>query len=189
MWNVTLGYTAIHFNDLGNSTGKSFPDLPHRPANVQIYDAVMVVVSRKLGRKYRTNRVLNPGPVVCFDCLEEFSRIILLMCCHSVNQETIWAFIALVHFFKRKVDIWHYIGPSKCKKDGCKIIWHYIGFPNFSGRNTFSLGQPIFFIQANVGIMVQYVQGRVHIIIIPAYRYSKTRKESVGSSSNFSVPT
>ena len=25
----------------------------------------MVVVSRKLGRKYRTNRVLHPGPVVC----------------------------------------------------------------------------------------------------------------------------
>ena len=28
-------------------------------------DTDMVVVSRKLGRKYRTNRVLNPGPVVC----------------------------------------------------------------------------------------------------------------------------
>ena len=27
------------------------------------YDAV--VVSQKLGRKYRTNQVLNPGPVVC----------------------------------------------------------------------------------------------------------------------------
>ena len=28
-------------------------------------DAVMVQVSRKLCRKYRTNQVLNPGPVVC----------------------------------------------------------------------------------------------------------------------------
>ena len=43
---------------------KSFPDLPHTPANAQL-DAVMVVNSRKLSRKYRTNRVLNPGPVVC----------------------------------------------------------------------------------------------------------------------------
>ena len=40
------------------------PDLPHTPANAQL-DAVMVVNSRKLSRKYRTNRVLNPGPVVC----------------------------------------------------------------------------------------------------------------------------
>ena len=38
--------------------------LPHTPANAQL-DAVMVVNSRKLSRKYRTNRVLNPGPVVC----------------------------------------------------------------------------------------------------------------------------
>ena len=34
-------------------------------SNALLYDAVMVVVRRKLGRKYRTNRVLNPGPVVC----------------------------------------------------------------------------------------------------------------------------
>ena len=45
-------------------TGKSFHDLPHTPANAQ-RDAVMVVISRKLGRKYRTIRVLNAGPVVC----------------------------------------------------------------------------------------------------------------------------
>ena len=56
MWNVTLEYTATHF--------KSFPDLPHTPANAQL-DAVMVVNSWKLSRKYRTNRVLNPGHVVC----------------------------------------------------------------------------------------------------------------------------
>ena len=36
----------------------------HTPTNA-LLDAVMVVNSRKLGRKYRTNRVLNPGPVVC----------------------------------------------------------------------------------------------------------------------------
>ena len=40
------------------------PDLPHTPANAQL-DAVIVVNSRKLSRKYRTNRVLNPGPMVC----------------------------------------------------------------------------------------------------------------------------
>ena len=34
-----------------NTIGKSLPDLPHIPANVQLYDAVMVVVSRKLGIK------------------------------------------------------------------------------------------------------------------------------------------
>ena len=45
---------------------KSSLDLPHTPATAQPYDAVMVVVSRKLGRKYHnyTNRVLNPRPVV-----------------------------------------------------------------------------------------------------------------------------
>ena len=46
-------------------TGKSFPDLPHKQANDQLYDAVMVVGSQKLGRKYRTIRILNLGPVVC----------------------------------------------------------------------------------------------------------------------------
>ena len=40
------------------------PDLSHTPANAQL-DAVMVVNSRKLSRKYHTNWVLNPGPVVC----------------------------------------------------------------------------------------------------------------------------
>ena len=41
---------------------ESFPDLPHRPANAQLYDTDMMVVSREPGRKYPTNRVLNPGP-------------------------------------------------------------------------------------------------------------------------------
>ena len=31
--------------------GKSFPDLPHTPSNAQLYDAVVVVASQKLGRK------------------------------------------------------------------------------------------------------------------------------------------
>ena len=43
---------------------KSFPDLPHTTANAQL-DAVMVVNSWKFSRKYYTNQVLNPGPVVC----------------------------------------------------------------------------------------------------------------------------
>ena len=36
----------------------------HTPANAQLYDAVMVVVILKFGRKYCINRVLNPGPMV-----------------------------------------------------------------------------------------------------------------------------
>ena len=48
----------------GGLIGKSFPDIPQTPANAQL-DALMVVNSRKLSRKYHTNRVLNRGPVVC----------------------------------------------------------------------------------------------------------------------------
>ena len=48
-----------------NVTLESIPDLPHTPANAQLYDAVMVVVSRKLNRKYRINQFLNPGPLAC----------------------------------------------------------------------------------------------------------------------------
>ena len=43
-------------------TGKYLPDLQHTPGEAKFYDAVMVIVSQKLDRKYR---VLNPGPVVC----------------------------------------------------------------------------------------------------------------------------
>ena len=67
MWNTTLQYTATHFNvgeGGGGLIGKSFPDIPQTTANAQL-DAVMVVNSRKLSRKYHTNRVLNRGPVVC----------------------------------------------------------------------------------------------------------------------------
>ena len=31
--------------------GKSIPDLPHTPAKAELYDAVMMVISQKLGRK------------------------------------------------------------------------------------------------------------------------------------------
>ena len=39
------------------------PDLPHTHSS-ELFNSVMVLVSRKLGRKYRTNWVLNPEPVV-----------------------------------------------------------------------------------------------------------------------------
>ena len=41
--------------------GKSIPDLPHTPANAQLYDAIMVVVSQKLGGKCTVH--LNSGPI------------------------------------------------------------------------------------------------------------------------------
>ena len=53
MWNVTLEYTATHFNVMGET----------RPGNPS--DAVMVACIGKLSRKYITNRVLNPWHVVC----------------------------------------------------------------------------------------------------------------------------
>ena len=71
--------------DVERHTGIMFwarPDreiLPHTPANAQLFDAVMVVVSRKLGRKFRTNRVLNPGPVVC-ESITLSARPQLLLC-------------------------------------------------------------------------------------------------------------
>ena len=57
MWNVTLEYTASHFNVLGK-TRPGYPSLTFHTHQQTLYDAVMVVVSGKLGRKYRTNRVL-----------------------------------------------------------------------------------------------------------------------------------
>ena len=49
-------HTEIHyypiFTCLGSDPiGKSFPDLKHKQVNAQLYNAVMVVVSQKLGRK------------------------------------------------------------------------------------------------------------------------------------------
>ena len=64
VWNVTLEYTATYFNVLGETRPGNPSPTFLIPANAQL-DAVMVVISRKLGRKYRTNRVLNPGHVVC----------------------------------------------------------------------------------------------------------------------------
>ena len=58
MWNVTLEYTATHFNVLCvTRPANPSPDLPHTPANAQL-NAVMVVISWKLSRKYCTNRDL-----------------------------------------------------------------------------------------------------------------------------------
>ena len=71
MWNVTLEYTATHFNVLGQTlTGKSFLgfflDLPQTLVNAQLYDAVMVVnQSEAWYEVYRTHWTLTPGPVAC----------------------------------------------------------------------------------------------------------------------------
>ena len=54
MWNVTLEYTATHFNVLGETRLGNPSTTFNTPANAQL-DAVMVVNSRKLSRKYRTN--------------------------------------------------------------------------------------------------------------------------------------
>ena len=50
MWNVTLEYTTTNFNILGQTRSK-YASFPHTPGNTHLYDAVMVVVSQKLGRK------------------------------------------------------------------------------------------------------------------------------------------
>ena len=54
MWNVTLEYTTTgtHLNVLDQTqSGNPSATFPHTPANVQLYDTGMVVVSQKLGRK------------------------------------------------------------------------------------------------------------------------------------------
>ena len=61
MWNVTLEYTATHFNVLD----KTRPGNPSTHPSERSTDSGMVAGSWKLGRKYRKNRVENPGPVVC----------------------------------------------------------------------------------------------------------------------------
>ena len=95
MCNITLEYTATHFNILGQTRpGNPFPDLPHAPANAQLYDAVMVAVSQKIGRQ-----VLNTGPIVCESItlsarpqlllLEFFTSITvkLLSCTYAIVQK------------------------------------------------------------------------------------------------------
>ena len=67
MWNITLEYTANHFNVLGETQpGNPSLTLASTHPSEHSTDSGMVVVSWKLGRKYQTNQVLNPGPVVCF---------------------------------------------------------------------------------------------------------------------------
>ena len=49
MWNVTLEYTATHFNVLGETRSRNpFAYLPHTPANAQLYGTDMVVVSQNM---------------------------------------------------------------------------------------------------------------------------------------------
>ena len=60
------GINSYPYYCLGSDpTGKSFPDFLHTPAKAQLYEVIMVVVSRKFDRKYHTNLVFNLGPVVC----------------------------------------------------------------------------------------------------------------------------
>ena len=94
MWNVTLEYTATHFNVLGETRPGNPSPTFHTPANVQL-DAVMVVNSRKLSRKYRTNRVLNPGPVVCESSTlsarpQRLPGKVRLKCQHTHHMHVIW---------------------------------------------------------------------------------------------------
>ena len=65
MWNFTMEYTATHFNVLGKTRRGNPSPTFHTHTSERSTSSVMVVVSRKLGRKYRTHRVLNTGPVVC----------------------------------------------------------------------------------------------------------------------------
>ena len=61
-WNITLEYTSTHFNVFGQTQlGNPSPHLSHTPVNAQLYDAVMVVVSQKLDRKYTVPIGLEPG--------------------------------------------------------------------------------------------------------------------------------
>ena len=52
MWDVPLEYTTIHFNVLSKTRpGKASSTFHTLPANAQLYNTVMLVASRKLGRK------------------------------------------------------------------------------------------------------------------------------------------
>ena len=51
MWNVTLDYTTTHFNILGQTRSGNPSPTFHKPANTQPFDAAVVVISQKLGRK------------------------------------------------------------------------------------------------------------------------------------------
>ena len=56
------GIDNYPFQCLGSDPiGKSFPDLPHAPANAKLDDAVMVVVRQKIGRKFSLGSHINFG--------------------------------------------------------------------------------------------------------------------------------
>ena len=76
-WNTQLPIS------MPDPTGESFSDLPHTPANAQLYDTFMVVVRQKL--------VLEPGSVV-FKSITLSARQQLLL---NTNQEV---FINLIVF-------------------------------------------------------------------------------------------
>ena len=76
-WNTQLPIS------MPDPTGESFSDLPHIPANAQLYDTFMVVVSKKL--------VLEPGSVV-FESITLSTRQQLLL---NTSQEV---FINLIVF-------------------------------------------------------------------------------------------
>ena len=64
IWNVTLEYTTTHINVLVETRPGNLSQ-PSMHTSERSTDSDMVVACRKLSKKYRTNRFLNPGPVVC----------------------------------------------------------------------------------------------------------------------------
>ena len=78
MWNVTLEYTATQFNVFGK-TRLGNPSRPSTHISERSTNSGLVVVSRMVGRRYCTNWVLNPGPVVC-ESITLSARPQLLLC-------------------------------------------------------------------------------------------------------------
>ena len=97
MLNVTLEYTTTHFNVLGQTQpGNPSPTShTHQRTLNSIMHAVMVVFSRKLSRKNRTNRVLNTGHVVCESItLSACRQLLLNNCTYSACLVLIFRLIA-----------------------------------------------------------------------------------------------
>ena len=61
MWNVTLEYTTIHFNVMGQTRSGNTSPTFQTPANAQLNDASMVEVNETLGRKYTVYPSPEPG--------------------------------------------------------------------------------------------------------------------------------
>ena len=80
IWNVTLEYTATHFNVFGSDPTGEILSRPSTHTSKRSTDSGMVVVSRKLGRKYRTHQVFYSEPVVC--------ESITLSACPSLIRST-----------------------------------------------------------------------------------------------------